>query len=109
MSLRIMFDSNAYDRVINRSGLLNRLERAVADGAIDLVRTHVQVQELQAIPDPVKRAAALAVPGRYVPAGAMLWGVSCFGDRFGGGAGESLFGTSTTMGVANILATPSSR
>lgn len=68
-----MLDTNIYDRIIARPGFVDRLNRAVESGAIEILRTRVQDEEIARIPDAAKRAAMRRVRSRLVPVGDDAW------------------------------------
>jgi len=69
----LMFDTNVYDLIVARRGFTERLARLVEAGRIDIVRMHVQEDEIGRIPDAAKRRAMQKVPGRKVPASETAW------------------------------------
>jgi hypothetical protein len=67
--LRVMLDSNAFDALALDDHVRAVVDSAVEAGTLDLVVTHVQMDELDATPDP-KRAALrrLTVSATYTSA-----------------------------------------
>jgi predicted nucleic acid-binding protein len=63
---RVMLDTNVYDLVVARAGFTARLQQAVRAGAVEILRTRVQEEEIARIPDPKKRAALRKIPGRRI-------------------------------------------
>lgn len=59
-ALRVMFDSNAYDAILAQ-GDAERLQTLVAAGALAVITTPVQEDELRRIADPVRRDRLLAL------------------------------------------------
>lgn len=73
---RLVLDSNATDPLIDLPGALQYLQRAAAAAGIEILYTHVTVDENGDTPDPVRRArllAALAGVGRKVPTGGAVF------------------------------------
>ncbi len=68
-----MLDTNVYDRIVARAGFTARLARAVQNGEIEILRTRVQDEEIQRIPDAVRRAAMQKVPFRRIPTNEAAW------------------------------------
>jgi hypothetical protein len=98
-----MLDTMAYDLLLSRAELVKLMENAIAAGKIDLVQTHIQVSELEAIPDSKteKRQQALAFSRsntRNVPVGAFLIGISAIGDRIGNGLNIKVADVQTNRG-----------
>lgn len=71
-----MLDTNVYDRIVARPGFTARLVRAVRSRQVEILRTPVQDQEIQRIPDAARRAAMQKVPFRRVPVSAAAWRAS---------------------------------
>ncbi|WP_433688640.1 hypothetical protein ACQP0I_10530 [Micromonospora carbonacea] len=70
---RLLLDSNAIDPFADIPGAYEAAEKAVADGAYELIFTHVSIDELAEIPDVDRRQHLLLVMvalGRLVPTGA---------------------------------------
>jgi hypothetical protein len=87
--IKVMLDSNVHDEVIAVPGFSDRLRRAIVAGDIQIVTTHVQRDELERIADPVKRAAALDVPGAVTATAGAVWSVSrCDQAKYGEGDGD---------------------
>jgi predicted nucleic acid-binding protein len=88
----LMFDTNIYDLIIARRGFTERLSRLVAAGTIDIVRTHVQEDEIGRIPDMAKRARMSKIPGRKISTSGAAWGISRWDEARWGGSGNIKFG-----------------
>lgn len=76
---RVVFDTNAIDPVADTPGAYETLKAAVQTGTLDVMYTHVTIDELVAIPDPSRRARLVLVMtslGRIVPTGQMVVGFS---------------------------------
>ena len=87
--MKIMLDSNIFDRIITTQGLLEDLLLLTVDEKIDIVTTHVQEDELNRIPDVEKRKAVLEVPRRVIKTGGGIYGVSKYGQgKYGAGSEE---------------------
>lgn len=69
---RVVFDSNAIDPVADTPGAYETLEAAVKAGTLDVMYTHVTIDELVAIPDLDRRGWLVLLMvslGRVVPTG----------------------------------------
>jgi predicted nucleic acid-binding protein len=78
-ALRAVIDSNAIDSFIDPSTRYEALDAASADGRLVLMWTHINVDELSAIPDDERRAKLLNVAAslcQFVPTGAAVWDYS---------------------------------
>lgn len=76
---RVVFDSNAVDPLADRTGAFEVVEAAVQRGALEVLYTHVTIDELVEIPDLDRRATLvllLAAVGRLVPTGTAAVGFS---------------------------------
>jgi len=62
-----MLDTNIYDRVVDRRGFAERINAAALAGAIEILRTRVQEEEIARIPDAARRAAMRRIRSRIVP------------------------------------------
>ena len=71
-----MLDTNIYDLIVARPGFAARLERAVGDGRIEILRTSVQEDEIARMPDAAKRAAMQRISGRRIPVSERALGTS---------------------------------
>lgn len=71
-----MFDSNIYDKVIADEALFSQLRSLVDSNQLEIVSTHVQLDELGKIEDDAKRESALAVPSTIVPSMGFVLDVS---------------------------------
>jgi hypothetical protein len=88
--VRVMLDSNIFDRIIESPGLVERLQSLRAAGLLDLIVTHVQEDELAGAPD-AKRRAYPPVPRRVVKTSVAVLGVSRLGKaRLGEGQAGGL-------------------
>lgn len=57
--LRVLVDSNAFNSIALDAGNLRRMANAISAGRLQLVVTHVQVDEVKATPDEPKRKRLL--------------------------------------------------
>jgi len=73
MAKRLMLDTNVYDLIVARRGFAERLNQAVLAGAIEILKTRVQDEEIARIPNARKRAAMRAIRSRVVPVSAAAW------------------------------------
>jgi hypothetical protein len=64
---RFLIDPNVYDLLVATPETQQRVIEACLDGVIELLMTHVQVDELVAMPDRAKSGRALAIPFTQVP------------------------------------------
>jgi predicted nucleic acid-binding protein len=92
-----MLDTNCYDEILRRDGLLNRLNHLTAAEKITILQTHIQEDELSAVPDIEKRERLLDVyrqlAAERIPTDGAAWDVSKWGQAtYGGGTGEIQFG-----------------
>lgn len=71
----MVFDSNAIDPIAVTPGAYEALEAAVEAGDLDVMYTHVTIDELVAVPDLDRRALLVLLMvalGRVVPTGQMV-------------------------------------
>ena len=101
MPKRLMLDTNVYDLVVARRDFAKRLNRAVEDGAIEILRTRVQEEEIARIPDASRRAAMRRVRGRTVPVSDAPWQ----GMPRGGAPSEDALIVATAEESADVLVT----
>jgi hypothetical protein len=79
---RVVLDSNAVDPLIDLSGAYEAVQAAVDDGRLEVLYTHVTIEELAATHDPDRRSRLLLAViglGRLVPTGAFVLNVSRLG------------------------------
>jgi rRNA-processing protein FCF1 len=85
--MKVMLDSNIFDRIVTTQGLVDDLILLAADEKIDIVTTHVQEDELNRIPDTEKRNAVMQVPRQVIKTGGAIYGVSKYGQaKYGDGS-----------------------
>jgi predicted nucleic acid-binding protein len=70
---RVMLDTNVYDLIVARRGFTEHLNAAVEAGAIEILRTRVQDEEIARIPDAARRAAMRKVRSRAIPTSEAAW------------------------------------
>jgi hypothetical protein len=84
--LRVMLDTNIFDRIIETPGLADHLQSLTASDRLDIVVTHVQEDELAGIQGTEKRRAIQQLPRRSIPTAAFVLGISRLGQaRLGEG------------------------
>jgi hypothetical protein len=79
---RVVLDSNAVDPLIDLPGAYEAVRAAIDCGRLDVLYTHVTIDELAATRDPDRRSRLLATVrslGRLVPTGAFILDVSRLG------------------------------
>lgn len=74
--LRLMLDTMIYDLLVADPPLLDGLIELVDRGDVEVLTTHVQEDELAAIPDAAKRASIARVPRRQVATSHFVLGTS---------------------------------
>jgi rRNA-processing protein FCF1 len=75
MPLRVVFDSNAVDPLIDQPGSYELLREAIDTGRLEVLFTHVTIDELAEVPDESRRdrlRRAITTLGRKVPTGAFI-------------------------------------
>jgi predicted nucleic acid-binding protein len=86
---RAVLDSNAVDGIADPPARYDAIQAAVADGRLELLWTHITVDELSAIEEPAKRARLLTIAAgvcRLVPTGTAVldfsrWNFARFGSE----------------------------
>jgi predicted nucleic acid-binding protein len=79
---RVVLDSNAVDPLIDLPGAYEAVQAAVDGGRLEVLYTHVTIEELAATRDPDRRSRLLLAViglGRLVPTGAFALDVSRLG------------------------------
>lgn len=85
--MKVMLDSNIFDRIVTTKGLVDDLIRLATDEKIDMVTTHVQEDELNRIPDAEKRNAVIQVPRQVIKTSGAIYDVSKYGQaKYGDGS-----------------------
>src|SRR6476659_2371827 len=64
--MRVMLDSNVYDSLLDDAELLEQVGTAVYACRIQLLTTHIQIDEHDLVKWPAKREALLALPITFV-------------------------------------------
>jgi hypothetical protein len=59
--LRALLDSNAIDPVADNMGAFDVLQKAVIDGDLELLFTHINIDEIVAVPDVDRRGQLLVL------------------------------------------------
>lgn len=83
MTRLAVLDSNAIDPFLDDPAALSLAAAAVADGRLQILATHVTVDEVAKTPDPERRASLLQVLARLaqrVPTFGVILGVSRVGE-----------------------------
>jgi hypothetical protein len=83
--MKIMLDTMIYDKLVADSGNLQLLLKAIGEGKLALLATHIQRDQLSDIPVLEKRAQVLTIPTTSVPtSGAVFdlskWDEATWGD-----------------------------
>lgn len=94
--MRIMLDTMIYDKIIETPGMTEQLNQLSMEGKIEILSTHIQEDELAAIPDKQKRTAVQAIRRREVPTSGAIWNVSKWGKATWGD------GSSGGIAIADI-------
>lgn len=87
--MKFVLDSNIYDKIIATPGMVEVLTNLHESGKIEIIKTHVQEDELSRISDKIKQDLVLQVPGKKVPTEGAILGVSELGGaNLGSGSGD---------------------
>jgi len=98
-----MFDTNIFDRVAELDGLIERLRSLGETEAIEILTTHIQRDELAAIPDAKKREAVAGIPTTMIPTSGAVWGASRWDEAtWGDGAGDVLLNDVKTPSGSHV-------
>jgi predicted nucleic acid-binding protein len=76
---RVVLDSNVIDPIADRPGAYEAIRAAVDAARLEVLFTHITVEELAGIPDPERRSLLLLVLidlGHLIPTGAAVVGFS---------------------------------
>ena len=84
-----MLDTMIFDRIVATWGLTRRIRGLVEVGALTILTTHIQEDELAEIPSWWKRARIARIPRVRVPTSEFVWDVSRW-DEARIGTGEPL-------------------
>ncbi len=88
VTLRVLIDSNIYDKFIDPPCILNRILELIRIGKIELLQPQIIRSQLAEMTDIRKRDKLLSIPTRAVPGDGFLAGYSGAGDRVGAGSGR---------------------
>ncbi len=85
-----MFDTQIYDQVITESGMTQLLNKLSTQGRLKILTTHIQQDEIKAIPDEEKKLAIQEIVTELVNTsgavyGVSKWGMATWGDGSSGG------------------------
>jgi len=84
--MKVMFDSNVFDKIVSTQGLIDDILALVADERLDIITTHIQEDELNHVSDAEKRQAVMRVPWRIIETSGAIYGVSKYGQaKYGNG------------------------
>ena len=79
LSMRFMLDTMIFDHIVADPVLAEMVRETVGSGRITIVTTHVQEDQIAAIPDERKRRAISCLPRRTVPTMGFVLDVSRLG------------------------------
>lgn len=88
VTLRVLIDSNIYDKLIDPPCILNRILQLIRSAKIELLQPQIIRSQLAETPDIPKRDKLLSIPTRAVPVDGFLASYSGAGDRVGAGSGR---------------------
>jgi predicted nucleic acid-binding protein len=94
-----MLDTMIFDKIVSAEGMTEKLQQLTDDGALALLVTHVQEDQLADISDAKKQASIERVPRTLVPTSAFALGFSRLGMA-GLGSGrllKSIRGTTSPL------------
>jgi hypothetical protein len=74
--MRIVLDTMIFDLIVAEPALLGKLRSLVQRGQLRVISTHVQEDQLNAIPDPAKREKVRLVSREIVPTSGCIVDVS---------------------------------
>jgi hypothetical protein len=91
--MRFVLDAMIYDKLASHRDCLKLLVRACRAGAVEVLRTHIQEEQLKATPDATKRdrlrATMEAIPATRVPTDGAVWDLSRWDEcRWGDGSSD---------------------
>ncbi|MGW4501474.1 hypothetical protein ACWENR_23015 [Micromonospora sp. NPDC004336] len=89
---RVVLDCNGVDPIVDLPGALDVMKAAISAGKLKLIGTHVLAEEVEATPDPQRRAELqqLVRLAEVVPTGAFIFDVSRFDQARLGGDTEAV-------------------
>jgi predicted nucleic acid-binding protein len=74
--MRLMLDTNIYDAIVADTAVTQRVKEMIANGGLTIITTHIQKDQLGAIPAADKRAAVFSIPTEKVVTSGAIWGLS---------------------------------
>ncbi len=77
--MRFMLDTMVFDRIVADAAFGEAVRAAVRSGSITIVTTHIQEDQIAAIPADEKRNAIMRIPRRVVPTTGFVLDVSRLG------------------------------
>lgn len=77
--MRFMLDTMIFDHIVDDPAFANVVRDAAHKGSITIVSTHIQEDQIAAIPDDEKRKAISRIPRTVVATTGLAWGVSRLG------------------------------
>jgi hypothetical protein len=77
--MRFMLDTMVFDHIVADAAFAEVVRDAVRSGSITIVTTHIQEDQIAAIPDEEKRTAISRIPRRVVPTTGFVLDVSRLG------------------------------
>jgi hypothetical protein len=91
--IKCLLDSMIYDRLAADPECQSLLIRRCEQGLVEVLVTHIQLDQLRATPDPRKRelllATAKAIQAKRIPTDGGVWGMSRWGEfKWGGGTAD---------------------
>jgi predicted nucleic acid-binding protein len=77
--MRFMLDTMVFDQIVADAAFAEAVRDAVRTDFIMIVTTHIQEDQIAAMPDEEKRTAISRIPRRVVPTTGFAWDVSRLG------------------------------
>lgn len=74
--LKAMIDTMVFDRLLDEPTAVQAVSQAVRDGRLALFTTHVQEDQIAAVPDPLRRKRLQALPREVIPSSVFIVGFS---------------------------------
>ena len=72
--LKAMIDTMVFDRLLDEPTAVQAVSQAVRDGRLALFTTHVQEDQIAAVPDPLRRKRLQALPREVIPSSVFIVG-----------------------------------
>jgi hypothetical protein len=90
---KYLLDSMIYDQLLNDRKCYDLIIQKCKEGSIEILITHVQLDQLKATPDLNKRQSLLSIvaniPSRKISTAGAVWGMSKWDEaKWGPGAGD---------------------